>query len=125
VILGFTKRTLAPGIAAVEIKGSMHTGPDCMRLMKEVDGLIAARETRIIFDLGTLTHADSAAIGAIVRCLTNLKKAGGSLRIAAAHPMIVHSLQLTKVDKLIPMFPTVEQAAADFPLPGTSPAKPV
>jgi hypothetical protein len=43
-----------------------------------------------------------------------LKKAGGALRIAAAHPMIVHSLQLTKVDRLVEMFPTVEQAAAAF-----------
>ena len=124
MILNFTKKTLQPGVVTLEIKGSMHTGPDCMRLMKEVDALIANKETRVIFDLGTLTHADSAAIGAIVRCLTNLKKSGGMLRIAAAHPMIVHSLHLTKVDKLIPMFPTVEQAAADFPLPGAGPAKP-
>jgi anti-sigma B factor antagonist len=124
VILNLAKRTLQPGLVALEIKGSMHTGPDCSRLMREVDGLIAANETRVIFDLGTLTHADSAAIGAIVRCLMNLKKAGGALRIAAAHPMIVHSLQLTKVDRLIQMFPTVEQASADFPVPGSSPAKP-
>jgi anti-sigma B factor antagonist len=114
VIVNFTKRTLQPGMIALTVQGSMHTGPDCTRLMKEVDGLIAANETRVIFDLGTLTHADSAAIGAIVRCLTNLKKAGGALRIAAAHPMIVHSLQLTKVDKIIEMFPTVEQAANNF-----------
>jgi anti-sigma B factor antagonist len=124
VILNLTKKTLQPGVVSLEIKGSMHTGPDCMRLMKEIDGFIAAKETRVIFDLGTLTHADSAAIGAMVRCLSNLKKAGGALRIAAAHPMIVHSLHLTKVDKLVEMFPTVESAAADFPLPGTSPAKP-
>jgi anti-sigma B factor antagonist len=123
VILNFTKRNLQPGVVALEIKGSMHTGPDCTRLMKEVDGLIANKETRVIFDLGGLTHADSAAIGAIVRCLTNLKKAGGALRMAAAHPMIVHSMHLTKVDKLIPMFPTVAEAAAEFPLPGES-AKP-
>ncbi len=123
MILNFTKRNLQPGVVALEIKGSMHTGPDCTRLMKEVDGLIANKETRVIFDLGGLTHADSAAIGAIVRCLTNLKKAGGALRMAAAHPMIVHSMHLTKVDKLIPMFPTVAEAAAEFPLPGES-AKP-
>jgi anti-sigma B factor antagonist len=123
VILSLAKRTLQPGVVALEIKGSMHTGPDCTRLMKEVDGLIAAQETRVIFDLGTLTHADSAAIGAIVRCLTNLKKAGGALRIAAAHPMIVHSLKLTKVDRLIQMFPTVDEAAKEFPAPGTSPSQ--
>ena len=109
-----TKRTLHPGITALAIEGSIHCGPECARLEREVDGMIATRETRVIFDLAGLTHADSAAIGAIVRCLTKLKGAGGALRIAAAQPMIDHSLKLTKVDKLIEMFPTVEQAAKGF-----------
>jgi len=46
--------------------------------------------------------------------LAKLKDAGGALGIAAAQPMIDHSLKLTKVDKLIEMFPTVEQAARGF-----------
>ena len=117
MIQQLTKRTLQPGMVAVAFHGSMHTGPDCMRLQKEVDAMLAAGETRVIFDLGALTHADSAAIGAIVRCLTKLKGAGGNLRIAAAHPMIVHSLKLTKVDKLIEMFPSVDQAAETFAAP--------
>jgi anti-sigma B factor antagonist len=117
VILHFAKRTLQPGMLAVEIQGSIHNGPDCARLQREVDAMIAAGETRLIFDLAGLTHADSAAIGVIVRCLTKLKGAGGALRIAAAHPMIVHSLKLTKVDRLIEMFPTVEQAAEKFSVP--------
>jgi anti-sigma B factor antagonist len=124
VILHFTKKTLQPGIVAIEIQGSVHNGPDCARLLKEVDAMIGAGETRVIFDMASLTHVDSAAIGVIVRCLTKLKGAGGVLRIAAAHPMIVHSLQLTKVDKLIAMFPTVEQAAAEFSAPSSGPNKP-
>ena len=109
-----TKRTLQPGITTLEIQGSIHCGPECARLEREVDGMGRMRETRVIFDLAGLTHADSAAIGAIVRCLAKLKDAGGALRIAAAQPMIDHSLKLTKVDKIIEMFPTVEQAAKGF-----------
>ena len=121
MILDFTKKTLSPGLVVVEIKGTMHTGPDCLRLAKEVDSLIAAHETRVVFDLSALTHADSAAMGALVRCLSNLKKAGGTLRIAAAHPMIVHSLKLTKIDQLVEMFPTVTEAAAAFSSPPPNP----
>ena len=65
MILDFTKKTVAPGVVSIQIKGSMHTGPDCMRLVKEIDGLIPVKETRVIFDLAELTHADSAAIGAL------------------------------------------------------------
>ena len=114
MILDFTKRKLQPGLAALAINGSMHCGPECARLEREVDGMIALHETRVILDMSGLTHADSAAIGAIVRCLAKLKQAGGALRIAAAQPMIDHSLRLTRVDKIIEMFPTVDQAANGF-----------
>jgi anti-anti-sigma factor len=114
VILSFTKRTVQPGVMALGIQGNIHCGPECVRLEREVDGMIAAHETRVILDMAGVTHADSAAIGAIVRCLAKLKSVGGGLRIAAAQTMIDHSLKLAKVDKVIEIFPTVDQAARGF-----------
>jgi anti-sigma B factor antagonist len=124
VILIFTKRVLQPGVAALAMQGSIHCGPECARLEREVDEMIAARETRVIFDMAGVTHADSAAIGSIVRCLGKLRSAGGGLRIAAAQSMIEHSLQLTQVDKLIEMFATVDQAAKGFSGPEASAGQP-
>ncbi|MEQ1472865.1 MAG: STAS domain-containing protein [Candidatus Acidiferrum sp.] len=114
MILNFTKRSLQPGLTALSIQGNIHCGPECLRLESEIDALIAAHETRIILDMAGVTHADSAAIGSMVKCLSKIKRAGGALRIAAAQPMINYSLKLTKVDQLIQMFPTVEQAAEGF-----------
>src|SRR5260221_8625375 len=114
MILKFSKRELAPGLAALAIQGNIHCGPECARLEREVDGMIAARETRVIFDMSGVTHADSAAIGSIVRCLTKLRESGGGLRIAGAQSMIDYSLKLTKVDRIIGIFAKVEQAQAGF-----------
>src|SRR6195256_6546231 len=111
MILDFTSRSLQPGMTALAIRGSIHCGPECARLEREVDGLIAARETCVIFDMAGVTHADSAAIGSIVRCLGKLRGAGGGLRVAAVQSMIGHSLKLTKVDQVIEVFSTVELAA--------------
>ncbi len=120
MILEFTKRTMQPGVTALGITGSIHCGPECARLEREVDALIASRETRVIFDMAGVTHADSAAIGSIVRCFSKLKNAGGGLRIAAAQSMVDHSLKLTKVDKVIEIFSTVEQATQGFAGPEAS-----
>src|SRR5215470_940998 len=114
MILHFAKRPLEVGMVALAIRGNIHCGPECARLEREVDAMIAAKETRVILDMAGVTHADSAAIGAIVRCLTKLKDCGGGLRIAAPQPMIEYSLRLTKVDQIIEMFPTVELASAGF-----------
>jgi len=124
MILDFTKRTVQPGVTVLAMSGSIHCGPECARLEREVDALIAARETRVIFDMAGVTHADSAAIGSIVRCLTKLRGAGGGLRIAAVQSMIGHSLKLTKVDKVIEIFSTVERAAQGFSGPEAGAGRP-
>jgi anti-anti-sigma factor len=120
VILEITRRTVQPGLIALEIKGSIHSGPECDRLGQEVGKLIEAGETRVIFDMSGVTHADSAAIGAIVKCFTKLKCANGALRIACAQPMVTYSLKLTKVDRVIDLFPSVDQAAKGFSTPDAS-----
>jgi anti-sigma B factor antagonist len=122
MILQFSTRQIEPGLTALVIKGSIHCGPECARLERQVDELIGSKETRIIFDMAGVTHMDSAAIGALVRCLTKLKRAGGGLRMACAQPMVDYSLKLTKLDKLMPNYLTVEAAATDFSPAGTAPA---
>ncbi len=107
-------------MAALEMKGSIHAGAECARLELEVDRMITAGETRVIFDMAGVTHIDSAAIGTIVKCFTKLKRAGGKLRVATAQPMIMYSLKMTKLDTLIDMFPTVDQAAEGFAAPEAS-----
>lgn len=114
MILQFFRRELAPGLAVLEIKGNVHCGPECARLEREVDALLKDKFTRVVFDLSGVTHMDSAAVGSIVRCHAKFKNAGGELRLAAAQPMIAHSLQITKVDRIIGVFPGVSEAAKEF-----------
>lgn len=114
MILQFLRRELGPGVAALEIKGNVHCGPECARLEKEVDNLLKDKFTRVVFDLSGVTHMDSAAVGSIVRCHTKLKNAGGGLRLASVQPMIAHSLQITKVDRIINVYPGVSEAAQNF-----------
>jgi anti-anti-sigma factor len=95
----------------------VHAGTDCRRVEQEVDGLIRANELRVIFDLSQVTHIDSAAIGSVVRCLSQLKKFGGSLRLAGVKGMIEGTLKMTKVDKIIQIYSTASEAAQDFPAP--------
>jgi anti-sigma B factor antagonist len=117
VILEITKGQLKDGVAVLTLRGSIHTGPDCRRVEHEVEDLVRSNQTRAIFDLTGITHIDSAAIGTIVRCYSKLKNAGGMLRLAGCNGMIDSSLKLTKVDKVISIFPTASAAAEDFPLP--------
>ena len=109
-------------MTALGISGSVHCGAECTQLESEVDALIQEKQTRLILDLSAVSTMDSAAIGALVRCLTKLKKVGGGLRMACAQPMVDYSLKLTKLDKLIPNFKSVGEAATGFSGAGSLPA---
>jgi anti-sigma B factor antagonist len=123
MILEVTKHQIKPGVTSLHMKGSIHTGPDCRRLEHEVDELIREGQKRVIFDVSGLTHIDSAAIGSIIRCLTSLKRSHGDLRLAGATGMLEGSLKMTKLDRVISLFPTVSAASENFvvaPPPGPS-----
>ena len=115
MILEITKGELKDGIAVFTLRGSIHTGPDCRRIEHEVEELLKNKQTRAVLDFTGVTHIDSAAIGVIVRSYSRLKNAGGALRLAGCSGMIASSLKLTKVDKVIDIFPTADAAAEDFP----------
>ncbi len=114
MIFEVTKHQVMPGVTALRMKGSIHTGPDCRRLEHEVTELIREGHKRVIFDVSALTHIDSAAIGSIIRCFSSLKKSQGDLRLAGASGMLEGTLKLTKVDRIISTFPTVAAASENF-----------
>jgi len=83
-------------------------------LESEVNSLVEEKQTRLILDLSAVSTMDSAAIGAVVRCFRKLKSVGGDLRLACAPPVIARILDQTKVNKIVPTFATVPDAAASF-----------
>ena len=115
LILEISKSELKDGITLIMLRGSIHTGPDCRRIEQEVEQLLQSKQTRAIFDFAGITHIDSAAIGVVVRCYSRIKNAGGTLRLAGCNGMVMSSLKLTKVDKVIEIFPDAAAASENFP----------
>jgi anti-sigma B factor antagonist len=117
MILHLAKHQIKPGITVLELKGSIHAGTDCRRIEQETAALIADKAKLIIFDFTNITHIDSSAIGSLVRSHSELKKSGGTLRLAGIKGMLEGALKMTQVDKLIQIFPTAQAAAENFSLP--------
>src|ERR1700746_1992743 len=108
------RKEIGDGMTAIAIAGSVHCGAECTLLESEVNSLIHEKQTRLILDLSTVSTMDSAAIGAVVRCFRKLKSVGGDLRLACAPPVIARILDQTKVNKIVPTFATVADAAPSF-----------
>ena len=109
-----TRKELQPGVLVLELRGALQTGVECKRLELAVDQLLKENRTRVVLDLSRVPKVDSAGVGKIVNSLSRLKVAGATLHLAGVTGMIGGILKLTKVDRLIKIYPTATEAAASF-----------
>jgi anti-sigma B factor antagonist len=110
-----TRKEIAPGIVALELKGQLQSGVESIRLGQAMDELLREKQTRVILDLSKTTKVDSAGLGKIVNCLSRLKTSGGILYLAGVSEMVAGLLKMTKVDRLVKVYPTAVEAAQNFP----------
>ncbi len=105
-------KQLDSGIAVVTIAGRLAMGGETERLDAAVKGLLEQDQKKFVLDITTLDYVDSSGLGMLVSCLTNVKKAGGELKIAGANPRLRRIFAMTGVDTMMPMFDTLAAATA-------------
>jgi len=109
-----TRKELNPGVVVLELRGSLQMGVECTRLELAVDQLLREKQTRVVLDFSGCSKVDSGGVGKIVNCLSRLKVAGGTLRLSGVTGMIGGVLKLTKVDRLVKIYPTALEASQSF-----------
>ena len=105
-------KQLDSGVAVVTITGRLAMGAETERLDAAVKSLLQKDQKKFVLDITTLDYVDSSGIGMLVSCLTNVKKAGGELKLAGASPRIRRIFAMTGVDTVMPMFDTLADAMA-------------
>jgi anti-sigma B factor antagonist len=65
-----------------------------------------------IIDLSAVPYMDSAGMGAIINYYVSAQRRGNKLITAGANYRVVELFKLTRVDSLIPMAVTIEEAEA-------------
>jgi anti-anti-sigma factor len=105
-------KQLDSGVAVVTITGRLAMGAETERLDATVKSLLQKDQKKFVLDITTLDYVDSSGIGMLVSCLTNVKKAGGELKLAGANPRIRRIFSMTGVDTMMPMFDTLADATA-------------
>jgi anti-sigma B factor antagonist len=100
------------GRRVVRVSGEIDvdTGP---QLRDHLLGLVAGGEHNIVVDLSDVSFLDSSGLGVLVMAHKRIRTAGGTLRLAGCQPEVVSIFHLTALDRVIEMFPTVQDAMKD------------
>lgn len=100
------------GIAVIEFSGSILLWPEGQ--IDFLQDLLDQHTDKLILDLGGLEHMDSSGVELMVECYKTAGAAGAELRFANAKPRVTRLFQVTKLDTILPLFPTVAAACAGF-----------
>jgi anti-sigma B factor antagonist len=114
VILTIEEKQLPPDITVLEMSGRIIMGNNSRDVELKLAQVLAQSKKKIIFDLTGVTMLDSTGVGILVVSQAKIKKEGGELRMSGATGVVDEILKMTSVDKLVHLYPTAAEAAANF-----------
>ena len=74
---------------------------------------VAAGDRTLVVDLSKVPFVDSSGLGALISGMKATRLAGGDLRLAQVGEQARLILELTSLDKVMKLYPTVEEALVD------------
>jgi len=101
------------GIGVISIQGELdsHTAPELTRFFNDqVDKSLG----KFVADLQGLAYSSSAGIRVFLGMAREARLNNGDLRIAAVQPQVDKIFKLSKFDKIVQVYPSVEEALNSF-----------
>jgi len=97
------------GWAVVRASGDIDltTAP---RLRELVVKVVTDGQPRVVLDLEGVDFVDSTGLGVIVGLLKRTRSQGGDLRLVSTRRSLQKVLELTSLDRALPLAPTVDEA---------------
>jgi len=114
MLLQIQTRRIEPDITLLELSGKIALGHESQKIETLVQDLLRQNERKIIFDISRVDHVDSTGIGIIAYCFGTLNRSGGEMRVAGAGGKVLHLLQITRLDNVLPLCASVEEARASM-----------
>jgi len=103
---------LAADRRVVRLAGAL-TIDQTAELREMLMGLTANRvNQQVVLDLSGLTHLGAAGLGVILDTHRRMLRRGGALTLAAPTPAVWQVIRMTRVDGLVPVWASVEDALA-------------
>jgi anti-sigma B factor antagonist len=102
------------GWAVLSLAGELDltTAP---RLREQVVRTVVDGQPRVVLDLQSVEFVDSTGLGVLVGLLKRTRSQGGDLRLVSTRSAMQKLLELTALDRALPLAATVDEATAHRP----------
>jgi anti-sigma B factor antagonist len=101
-------------VHVIECKGRIVAGPEGESLLLALRQDWCRDLKQVVLHMGEVTRLDSTGLGLIIRSATHLRQRGGDLRLSDVPAPIQEILQLTRIDSILKVLPTLQDAILSF-----------
>src|SRR5579872_4541256 len=101
------------GVTILALKGRITVG-EVSPVRDKISALVAAGKTQIVLDLQHVDYIDSTGLGNLVISYTQVKKAGGALKLLNLNKRNVELLALTRLHTIFEVFGEETDAVNSF-----------
>ena len=91
------------GVTILALNGRVTVG-EVSPVREKIAALLAAGHAQIVLDLGEVDYIDSTGLGNLVISFTQVKKAGGALKLMRLNKRNVELLALTRLHTIFEVF---------------------
>ena len=104
--------------ALVWIFPDCHNAASCKKFSRDLDRFLADKyQPRMIFDLSHVRTMNALGIDLLLKSAVRISSCDGELKLAGASTQTTLVLELTQLNQVLEVFPTVEEAIASLNTP--------
>ena len=108
------KKSHQQGVTVLSLEGQLIHGAETRALAEQLAGLLKAGEVRVLLDLAEVGFIDSAGVAELVAGFSNLRRAGGDLKLCRPQPMIAKVFQVVKLTSRLGVCDSVAAGVASL-----------
>jgi anti-sigma B factor antagonist len=82
--------------------------------LNELQRLIEGGARKLVVDCAQIGYLSSVGITALIRVHKRMAEHGGSVKLAAIQPPLARLLEITRLDQVFQIYPTVDDALRAF-----------
>jgi anti-sigma B factor antagonist len=102
------------GVVVLAMKGRITVGKEASALREKVAELTAAGHKNLVFNLAGVDFIDSTGLGALVMCVTTMRKMDGNVKLVNLNKRNIELLVMTRLATAFEIFTDEQDAVNSF-----------
>lgn len=108
------KEEMQGDVLVLALEGELMGGDESKQFQDRITKAIKDDTTSIAVNMANVKWMNSSGLGLIMASLTTLRGSGGDLRLALVPDRVYRPIEVTKLDKVIKMYASVEEAVQSY-----------